>query len=139
MNVKIKTAAAICILIASALLASTGTIAFADDAEQELNQNISAILDGLDLSALENYLKEHGNDYLFSFGDSAREIVEYLLRGDLAMNYSGYIGQLLSVLFSDVLSLIPAFAQITALTVLCSLSSVPHTTRRISGRRKSRI
>ena len=121
MNVKIKTAAAICILIAAALLASTGTIAFADDAEQELNQNISAILDGLDLSALENYLKEHGNDYLFSFGDSAREIVEYLLRGDLAMNYSGYIGQLLSVLFSDVLSLIPAFAQITALTVLCAI------------------
>ncbi len=103
-----------------ALMLFCGT-AFADDAEQELNDNISTILDGLDLSALQNYLEEHGNDFLFTFGDSAREIVEYLMHGNLGINYSSYFGELFSVLFSNVLSLVPAFAQIIALAILCAI------------------
>ncbi len=120
MKNKIKLAVILAVL-AVALLCAGGGYAFADDAEQELNENISSLLDGLDLSALEEYLNNYGGDFIFSFGDSAREIIEYLIKGNAGIDYSGYIGEILSVLFSNVLSLVPAFAQIVALSILCAI------------------
>ena len=101
----------------------TGTaVAFADDGA-ELNENISSIIDSLDLTEIQKYLDEYGNDYLFSFGDTAKEIVTYLTSGNLGVNYSDYISELLSVLFSRVTAMIPAFAQVVAISILCALSS----------------
>ena len=94
---------------------------FAADGEAELNQNIDSILSGLDLSALDEYLASHGNDFLFSFGDNAKEIILYLINGNLGVNYSGYIQELCSVLFANVISMIPSFAQITGICILCAL------------------
>lgn len=119
MKAKIKVAA--CLAVVAIILLCLGGVAFADDAAQELNDSIIEILDGLDLSELENYLQNHENDFLFSFGDSAREIVEYLIHGDLGLDYDGYLSQLFSVLFNNVLSLIPAFAQIVALSIICAI------------------
>lgn len=120
MKRKITAIAGLLIVIFIIIILSDG-LAFADDAEQELNDNISSILDGLDLSAIEEYIKNHGNDFIFSFGDSARDIVEYLLHGNLNIDYSSYLGEILSVLFENVISLVPAFAQIVALSVICAI------------------
>lgn len=113
MKRKITAIAGLLIVIFIIIMLSDG-LAFADDAEQELNDNISSILDGLDLSAIEEYIKNHGNDFIFSFGDSARDIVEYLLHGNLNIDYSSYLDEIFSVLFENVISLVPAFAQIVA-------------------------
>ncbi|HIR66887.1 MAG TPA: stage III sporulation protein AE [Candidatus Coproplasma avicola] len=120
MKRKITAIAGLLIVIFIIIILSDG-LAFADDAEQELNDNISSILDGLDLSAIEEYIKNHGNDFIFSFGDSARDIVEYLLHGNLNIDYSSYLGEIFSVLFENVISLVPAFAQIVALSVICAV------------------
>lgn len=118
---KTKIAVIFSLVAAVAVLFCIGGTAFADEAEQELNDNILSILDGLDMSALEEYLQNHENDFLFTFGDSAREIVEYLVRGNLSLDYSSYLGELFSVLFENVLSLLPAFLQIIALSIICAI------------------
>ena len=101
-------------------LLSGGTVAFADDGA-DLTDSITSIIDGLDLSEIEQYLSQYGNEYVFSFGESAKEIVEFLVSGDLGLNYSDYIGKILSVLFKGVTSLIPAFAQVVAISILCAI------------------
>ena len=93
------------------LLIGGTVIAFADDGA-ELNENISSIIDSLDLTEIQKYLDEYGNDYVFSFGDTAKEIVTYLVKGNLGVNYTDYISELFSVLFSGVTKLLPAFAQV---------------------------
>lgn len=95
-------------------------VVFADDGA-DLSDSITSIIEGLDLSDIEEYLKQYGNDYVFGFGESAKQIIEYLVSGDLGLNYSDYVGNILSVLFKGVTSLIPAFAQIVAISILCSV------------------
>ncbi len=104
------------------LLIGGTVIAFADDGA-ELNENISSIIDSLDLTEIQKYLDEYGNDYVFSFGDTAKEIVTYLVKGNLGVNYTDYISELFSVLFSGVTKLLPAFAQVIAISILCAVSS----------------
>ena len=119
MKKKLRLAALLAVAIL--LIAMCGGTAFADDNAQELNQTITSILDGLDLSELDSYLQSFGDGFIFSFGDSAREIIEYLINGNLGVNYSGYLGEIFSLLFDNVLSLLPGFAQIIALGVLCAI------------------
>ncbi len=105
------------------LLIGGTVIAFADDGA-ELNENISSIIDSLDLTEIQKYLDEYGNDYVFSFGDTAKEIVTYLVKGNLGVNYTDYISELFSVLFSGVTKLLPAFAQVIAISILCAEGGV---------------
>lgn len=119
MKKKLRLAALLAVAIL--LIAMCGGTAFADDNAQELNQTITSILDGLDLSELDSYLQSFGDGFIFSLGDSAREIIEYLINGNLGVNYSGYLGEIFSLLFDNVLSLLPGFAQIIALGVLCAI------------------
>ena len=111
------------VLITFPLLLNGAIQAFADDGGAELNENISSIIDSIDLSEIQKYLDEYGSDYIFSFGDTAKEIVEYLLNGNLGINYSDYLSELFSVLFSRVTALIPAFSQVVAVSILCAVSS----------------
>lgn len=78
------------------LAANGGIYAFAakNDGKAELNQNISDLLDKLDLSELQIFLEEDENNFLFSFGGTAREIIEYLISGNLNTDYSGYLNEL---------------------------------------------
>lgn len=75
------------------------------------------------MTEIQKYLDEYGNDYVFSFGDTAKEIVTYLVKGNLGVNYTDYISELFSVLFSGVTKLLPAFAQVIAISILCAVSS----------------
>lgn len=107
------------------LFALTAVTSYADDSdgEEELGQSISDLLEGLDLSGLEEYLNENSDSYLFNFGNNAREIIEYLIKGNAGIDYGSYIEELLSVIFSDVISLFPAFVEVIAIAILCAVFS----------------
>ena len=94
-----------------------------NDGEQELAQNIEDVLEGLDLSELQKYLDENSDSYLFNFGDNAEEIIRYLINGNIGTDYGSYITEILSVVFSDVVSLLPAFAEVVAIALLCAIFS----------------
>ncbi len=100
-----------------------GKISVSADDGADLNQNINSLIDSLDLTEIQNYLDKYGNDFLFSFGDNAKEIVKYLVNGNLNVDYGTYIGGLMSTLFNGVTSMLPAFAQIIAILILCAVSS----------------
>lgn len=109
------------------LLVSGGISALADDKSDsgggEINENIQNLLSELDLSELQEYLNSHTDSFLLNFGDTARDIIEYLIRGDLKSDYKSYITEILSVIFGNVASLIPAFATVTAIALLSAIVS----------------
>lgn len=104
------------------LLIGGTTVVYADDGK-DLTDNITSIIDSLDLTEIQKYLDTYGNDYVFGFGDTAKEIVTYLVNGNLGVNYTDYISELFSVLFSRVTKMLPAFAQIVAIAIFCAVSS----------------
>lgn len=106
------------------MLACTGiAVSAATDGYEELNENISKLLGELDLSELQKYLDENGDNYLLHFGGTAKEIVAYLINGNLGAEYGGYLNELFSIIFKDVISLIPAFATVTAVGLLSAVVS----------------
>lgn len=127
MKIKLKWRTVLLIIIAAVALLVAFTpvvIASAEESqsgEEQLSQNIEEVLEGLDLSALQKYLDEHSDSYLFNFGDNADEIVRYLVSGNAEIDYGSYINELLSVIFSDVISLLPAFAEAVAVGLLCTV------------------
>lgn len=105
------------------MLACAGISAFAEDGREELTENITNLLNDLDLTDLQIYLDRNSDSYLFNFGSTAREIVEYLINGNLGTEYGGFINELFSILFKDVINLIPAFATVTAIALLSAVVS----------------
>lgn len=107
-----------------ALIFTGGMAAFADDTGlEDINQNISDLLNDLDLSELQKYLDENTDSYLLKFGSTAGEIVEYLIHGNLGTDYGGYLSELFSIIFKNIIALIPAFAEITAVALLSAIVS----------------
>ena len=119
------------------IFALSGIAAHAEEEEKELNENISKLLEDLDLSELQKYLDENEGSALFKFGDTAAEIVEYLINGNLNTDYGGYVNELLSILFKNVISLIPAFATVVAIALLSAIVSSAE--GNILGRSTSKI
>lgn len=113
----------ILVLAVIAVFATGGIAAYAEDGESEINQSISDLLEDLDLSELQKYLDEHSESYLFNFGDTAKDIIEYLIHGNLGTDYGGYLSELFSIIFKNVISLIPAFASVTAVALLSAIVS----------------
>ena len=91
------------------------------DGKDEIYDNITTLLEGLDLSELQKYLDENGDSYLLNFGSTAKDIVEYLIEGNLTADYNGYLNELFSIIFKNVIALIPAFAAVTALGLLSAV------------------
>lgn len=103
-------------------LALPQSAVFADNGS-DLNDNINGILDSLDLTLLQQYLNENQDSFLFHYGSTAQEIIAYLVNGNYDIRYSSYIGEILSVLFGNVVTLVPAFAQMTAVALICAITS----------------
>ena len=84
--------------------------------ENELNESIQEQIEELDLEELQNYL--NGLD-----GLSDENVVERLISyiGGNGIDYVGFGKQILNVLFSKVGEILPAFACITAITLLSGL------------------
>lgn len=119
---KKKCAILIVLVVSVIVFLSMGGIAvFADEGGEQLNQSISDLLKDLDLNELQKYLDEHKDSYLFNFGDTASEIIEYLIHGNLDTDYGGYLSELFSVIFKNVIKLIPAFAEVTAIALLSAV------------------
>lgn len=72
---------------------------------------------------MQKYLDSDEGNYLLKFGNTAREIIEYLISGNLQTDYSGYLNELFSLIFKDVINLIPAFATVTAIALLSAIVS----------------
>ena len=72
---------------------------------------------------MQKYLDENEDSYLFQYGDTAGEIIKYLIQGNLNTDYGGYLNELLSILFKNVISLIPAFATVVAVALLSAIVS----------------
>ncbi len=111
-------AATVAVFIGVSLTASAD-----EDKKIELNENIIKLLEDLDLSELQKYLDENEDSYLFQYGDTAGEIIKYLIQGNLNTDYGGYLNELLSILFKNVISLIPAFATVVAVALLSAIVS----------------
>ena len=114
---------AVLIIAIISIFAFTGMAANAEEEVDELNENIAKLLEDLDLSELQKYLDEHDGSFLFKFGNTAAEIVEYLIHGNLNTDYGGYLNELLNILFKNVISLIPAFATVVAIALLSAIVS----------------
>lgn len=105
-----------------AVLSSISALA-EKEGDEQLNESISQLLEDLDLEELQKYLDENSDSYLYKYGNSAKEIVEYLIKGNLNTDYGGYLNELFSVIFKNVISLIPAFAEVTAVALLSAIVS----------------
>ena len=130
--------AIIILFIIAVCLSCAGETAFAEtNGREELGENIKKLLEGLDLSELQKYLDANADSYLFKFGGTAKEIVEYLINGNMGADYSGYLNELFSIIFKNVISLIPAFATVTAVSLLSAVVSSAEGT--IIGKSTSKI
>lgn len=130
-------AAVLLLLVFTAFFPSIVVSAEGTDRQEELDQNIEQILGGLDLSGLQQYLDENSDSYLFNFGDNAKQIITYLISGNAGTDYGSYINEILSVIFSDVISLLPAFAEVVAIALLCAVFSCAE--GNILGKSTSRV
>lgn len=112
-------------LVLIVVLPVIGKIAYAKDSDGkvEINENISNLLNDLDLSELQEYLDGNSEGLLSKFGNTAREVVEYLISGNLGTDYGGYLSEIFNIIFNDVINLIPAFATVTAIALLCAVVS----------------
>lgn len=94
---------------------------FADDGKVQLSEQIGELLKSLDLSELQKYLDGDKDNYLLNFGSTAKEIVEYLIKGNLGTDYGGYLSELFSVIFKNVIDLVPAFATVAGIALLSAV------------------
>ena len=103
------------------LISGECVVAFADTksedtAASQLNQSVLEQLDHLDLDALEAYVKSLGG---FE-GQSLKEILkEYVVGG--GFNSQSFLEEICRMVFSNVKKLLPSFACIAAIGLLCGI------------------
>lgn len=86
--------------------------------EEELNQTIKEQIDNLDLDMLQEYVDSLEN---FSKESLSERLFSYIQTG--GTDYDGIWKQIKTVLFSKITEILPAFACITAITLLSGLIS----------------
>lgn len=111
-----KKAVVILILLICVAFASSG-IAYAEEsAEDKLQNEIEDKLDSLDMSELEKWLNENGNNAFVS--GSFVQCVKDIINGRYDNNAGGFFKAALSVLTSAVSDILPTLAAIFAIAVL---------------------
>ncbi len=88
------------------------------DGKEELNQNILEQIEKLDTEALQEYIDSLG---IFSDETIGERLFNYI-KGE-QFDYGGFGKQILNVLFEDVKDMLPAFACICAVALLCGILS----------------
>ena len=86
-----------------------------------LNDNINEQLGNLDLSEIEEYLNSLTEDERGVFEESFLKVVEEILNGEAEYSISDVFSVFFSGVLSDFARLIPHFAVILAISVLCGL------------------
>lgn len=99
-------------------------LAYADsEGVEQFNQSLADLLAQLDLGELDKYLLENPDSFLFDFGDNSHSIINYLLNGNVGIEYSSYLNEIFAVIFSDVVKLIPTYACILGVALLAAISN----------------
>ena len=111
----------ICVLVAAGEGSIVARAAETEDigsaAKEELQQNISDLLDELDLKDLQEYL-----DTLTEFhGISLKDKLKGLIDGDLSLDYSSLGNAVLHTFLEELTLLFPVFAVILAASLLCGI------------------
>lgn len=87
------------------------------EALEELEGNIDALLNALDLKELQDYL-----DTLSEFGGiSVKDKLKSVITGDFALDYSSLGQSVLALVWDEASVLLPAFAVILAVSLLCGI------------------
>lgn len=84
-------------------------------AEEELNESIHQLLDALDLQALQEYVQSISS---ISEDSIKQRLIEYIKGVDV--NFENFGNEIIKILFKNIKDVIPAFACITAISLLSS-------------------
>ena len=88
--------------------------------EDEIGEEVSGQIDNLDMSALENILKNiKDDDFKFFGGSSFRGVVEKIINGEYSNDASSIFSALINLVFEDVLEFLPILTTIVAIGILC--------------------
>ncbi|NCB48603.1 MAG: hypothetical protein EOM55_03185 [Clostridia bacterium] len=97
---------------------------FQNEVEDDLDENVKNQLDDIDFSALDNILNSLGNERTNIFGgNSFIEIVTKFINAQDSGYYDNFLSYAFSILFDDIIELIPYFAIIIAMCITYSLIS----------------
>ena len=86
---------------------------------QEISSNVFDILNGIDLSQMEDIVSSIQNTPILQ--GSVREKIESILRGEYFTNYTSLASALLSLIFGDIRSILPFVFSLIAIGLLCNL------------------
>ena len=115
-----------CLFIVAAAL-NIGFVCFADSdktLEDQLGEEVSGQIDGLDMSALENLLKSIKDDEFNLLGGSSfRAFVEKIIKGEYSQDASSIFSALVNLVFEDILEFLPVLTSIVAIGILCGFIS----------------
>jgi stage III sporulation protein AE len=90
------------------------------DVEEELDENVETQLDDLDFSELDNILNDLDDGTFFGV-DNFLEIVKKFISAEDSEFFDNFFSYAMSILFDDILELIPYFAIVVALSITYSL------------------
>lgn len=89
---------------------------------EKLQDSIGELLEELDLEALENYLNSLTSEEKQFFGSgSITEKISAVISGDFRMDYDNFLAALGGLIFDGIKEMLPVFAVICAVAILCGL------------------
>lgn len=92
--------------------------------EEELWQNIGALLDELDMQELQNYLNSLSEEQKALFGEGdLKDKIYALISGDFGTDYSDVFSAVAASVFDGLDGLLSTFCVICAITILCGILS----------------
>lgn len=98
--------------------------AFAEEAQTdgELSDSVNELLEKLDITDLEEYLKTLTDEQKSFFGGgTVADKISAIISGDFRMDYDGFLSAICALIFDDVINMLPVFAVICAISILCGL------------------
>lgn len=99
------------------IISPKAVVAFAEtDTRQELNDEVLGLLDSLDLQALQEYVDSLDG---LSIGSVRERLIAYIAGEKI--DYNNFFQDLLELLFERVKHMLPAFACVAAVAVLCGI------------------
>ncbi len=100
------------------------TIAYADSGDDiltDLEQNINSQLGDLDFSTLDSILSDMTDSQQNIFGKTSfLDKVKLLLEGKFDNAYDSFFEYIISLLFDDLLEILPSLCMIVAISIVCS-------------------
>jgi len=91
------------------------------EVEIELNENIQDQIDSLDMSEMDEILKNLGEDSLLLTGDSFSQKIKQLVSGELSIDASNFFTFVFKILLDNLLEFLPYICLIIAISILYSI------------------